>query len=248
MYYPVTWILAQCVAVTQSFWRKREFMSHKATNFKLWLCFSAIMLVSTLALLIPSTISRGQEPQLQSVRVQLPPERVQLLSGVPMQIAANEQNVSMVAGKDLSRSVIGLNGEINGRVNEMRRGHGERRGHGGKDKSGKARLNDVEIGDNPTIDENQPTVASNPENRSNLVAGSRFASSQTITRCVAYRSTDNGATWSSPFRMPLLSASSACADPVVAMLRMAAGYFLRIWTSSRITTGTFWSATQTMMG
>src|SRR5262245_12149312 len=187
MYCPVTRILAQCVAVTQSFRRKRIFMSHKATKFGLGLGLSAVLL-SVPAVLFPSTKTSGQEPQL-------PPERVQLLSGIPMQIAAKSLGIPVLAGKNLSMTQAG--------------------GPPGDAKAPKQK--DVEIGDNPTSTENQPAIASNPKDKQKLVGGSDFAAPLTpsTNRCVAYRSSDNGTTWTAPFTMPQLSDSSVCADPVL---------------------------------
>ena len=160
-------------------------MSHKATKLGLVLVSSAVMLIPALAVLFPSTITRGQEPQI-------PPEKIQLLSGIPMQIKAREQGMSVIAEKDISRN-------------------------GPPDNANAPKLKDVEIAGDPTKSENQPTIASNPINKKNLVAGSHFAVplSPATNRCLAYRSGDNGATWSAPFTMPQLTASSACADPVL---------------------------------
>jgi hypothetical protein len=182
----IPYILAQVAAVAQPLLGGIESMSHKATKLGLGLSLSAALLVFALVVLFPSTKSRGQEPQL-------PPERVQLLSGIPMRIAAKEQGISVLAGKDISQA-------------------------GGSPGSAKAKkLEDVEIGDDETRTENQPTVASNPRDKKNLVAGTHLAFPLTpsTNRCVAYRSSDNGATWSAPFTMPQLSPSSACADPVL---------------------------------
>jgi hypothetical protein len=160
-------------------------MSHKTTKLALVLVLNAILLIPALVVLFPSTITRGQEPQF-------PSEKVQLLSGIPIQIAAREQGISVIVGKDLTRN-------------------------GPSDNSNAPKLKDVEIGDDPTKTENQPTVASNPRDKKNLVAGSHLAVplSPKTNRCVAYRSSDNGATWSEPFTMPQLSPSSVCADPVL---------------------------------
>jgi hypothetical protein len=160
-------------------------MSHKATKLGLMLVLSAVLLIPSLAVLFPSTITRGQEPQF-------PSEKIQLLSGIPMQIAARKLGIPVIAEKDISRN--GPPGNANA-----------------------PKLNDVEIGDDPTMTENQPTIASNPINKKNLVAGSHFVVplSPETNRCVAYMSSDNGATWSAPFTMPQLSPSSVCADPVL---------------------------------
>jgi hypothetical protein len=94
------------------------------------------------------------------------------------------------------------------------RGKGKGKGHG----NGGPVLQEVEIGDDSTRDENQPTVVANPINQENLVAGTHFAGIPfpVASKCVAFRSSDNGETWSTPFTMPLLSTSSLCADPVLA--------------------------------
>src|SRR5215207_3953864 len=111
-----------------------------------------------------------------------------------MLIAAEELGISVIAGKDVSQG-----GSPPGNANAKK-------------------LLDVGIGIHPTKDENEPTVASNPRDKKKLVAGSHFSGlpPPTANRCVAYTSSDRGATWSAPFAMPRLSASSFCSDPVLA--------------------------------
>jgi hypothetical protein len=160
-------------------------MSHKATKLSLVRVLSAVLLIPSLAVLFPSTITRGQEQQF-------PSEKIQLLSGIPMQIASKELGITVIAEKDITRNVPPGNANV-------------------------PKLKDVEIGGDTTKTENQPTIASNPINKKNLVAGSHFAVplSPETNRCVAYSSSDNGATWSAPFTMPQLGESSVCADPVL---------------------------------
>ncbi len=80
------------------------------------------------------------------------------------------------------------------------------------------KLKDVGIGVHPTKHENEPTVAANPTDKKFLVAGSHFFGPPApfTNRCVAYRSSNHGATWSAPFAMPHLSPLSECSDPVLA--------------------------------
>jgi hypothetical protein len=171
-------------------------MSHKNTKLGLGLSLSTVLLVFALAVLFPSTKSRGQEPQLPPLLplppLLLPALKVPLLSGIPMQIAARELGIRVIEGKDISRN-------------------------GPPGNASAPKLKDVEIGGHSTKHENQPAIASNPTNKKNLVAGSHFGGppSPTTNRCVAYRSSDNGATWSAPFTMPQLGDSSECADPVL---------------------------------
>ena len=82
----------------------------------------------------------------------------------------------------------------------------------GEEASGSPRkVRDVGIGVHPTAHENEPTVAANPVDKKKMVAGSHFGD-----RCVAYTSSDRGATWSSGFAMPHLRPLSRCSDPVLA--------------------------------
>ena len=76
--------------------------------------------------------------------------------------------------------------------------------------------NNVGVGVDPVKHENEPTVVVNPRNKRRLVAGSHSFPDPDRNRCVAYRSTDGGKTWSSPFKMPHLSSASSCSDPVLA--------------------------------
>jgi|SRR5262245_1626053 len=111
-------------------------MSHKARKFVPGLCLSTILLVSVLAVLFPSSKSSGQG--LPPLPLLLPVAKVQLLSGMPMQIAANELGISMIAGKD-----IGQAGGPPGNANAPK-------------------LKDVGIGTHPTKHENEPVIAANP--------------------------------------------------------------------------------------
>ena len=78
--------------------------------------------------------------------------------------------------------------------------------------SGKLRPGmNVGIGIDPTISEHEPTVVANPMDKKKLVAGSHFSG-----RCVAYTSSDDGATWSAPIEMPSLHITSRHSDPVLA--------------------------------
>lgn len=79
----------------------------------------------------------------------------------------------------------------------------------------KSRGNDIAISANPNVDEFNPTVAANPINVKQLVAGSQY-DTDTTKSCVAYASSDGGLTWTAPATMPLLSAISQCSNPVVA--------------------------------
>jgi len=79
----------------------------------------------------------------------------------------------------------------------------------------KGQAADVPIGADPNVDEFNPTVAANPVNTNNLVAGSEY-NTNTINSCVVYTSSDGGQTWTDPFTMPLLSEISQCSNPVVA--------------------------------
>jgi hypothetical protein len=121
-------------------------------------------------------------------------DKLDRLSTLPMLIAADELGVTEIQGKDIS---------------------------GGGSPPGNAqakRLRDVPIGVHPTKHENEPSIAANPRNQKQLVAGSHYFGPPppTAVRCVAYTSADGGATWSAPFVMPQLTALSQCSDPVLA--------------------------------
>ena len=80
--------------------------------------------------------------------------------------------------------------------------------------------NDIPIGADPNVIEQNPTVAANPVNPMLLVAGSQHIPFTDHTSgplsCVAYSSSDGGASWSAPILIPLLSEDSRCHNPVVA--------------------------------
>jgi hypothetical protein len=75
---------------------------------------------------------------------------------------------------------------------------------------------DRPVGTDPKLWENEPSIATKPNNANVVVAASHkypYSTSPTI-RCVAYRSSDGGETWSSSVQLPLLS-NTICSDPVV---------------------------------
>ena len=116
-------------------------------------------------------------------------EQVKYLSTRPMLLRAATMGITMIEGKDIS---------------------------GGKPaKNKKGRGHDVAIGVNPLIHENEPTVAANPVDSSKLVAGSHYIGN-TGNSCVAYTSSNGGASWTSPVAMPQLTGTSFCSDPVLA--------------------------------
>jgi hypothetical protein len=82
-------------------------------------------------------------------------------------------------------------------------------------RSKQGRGHDVAIGVNPDIQENEPTVAANPLNSNKLVAGSHYIG-ETGNTCVAYTSSNGGASWTAPVAMQQLTDISFCSDPVLA--------------------------------
>lgn len=121
-------------------------------------------------------------------------DKVKLFSTMPMLIAAESLGITEIEGKDISSE-------------------------SSQSGSGVSRKEiDVGIGVHVTKHENEPTVVFNPRARRNLVAGSHFFGlpAPTVNRCVAYTSSDNGATWSLPVEMPMLTPNSSCSDPVLA--------------------------------
>jgi len=121
-------------------------------------------------------------------------DKIQYLSGVPMLLMAEALGVTEIAGKP-----IDVAGSPPGRAKPKK-------------------LRDVGIGVHPTKHENEPTVVTNPRDKKKLVAGSHFFGPPAPegNRCVAYRSSDSGATWSAPFALPQLTSTSFCSDPVLA--------------------------------
>ena len=116
-------------------------------------------------------------------------EQVKYFSTRPMMLRAATMGITVIEGKDINS--------------------------GKPAKSKKGRGHDVPIGVNPAIQENEPTVAANPVDSSKLVAGSHYIS-EIGNRCVAYRSSNGGASWTSPVTMPHLTEISNCSDPVLA--------------------------------
>lgn len=76
------------------------------------------------------------------------------------------------------------------------------------------KLTDVGIGIDPVAHENEPTAVANPKDKKKLVAGSHRYPVAGQTRCVAYSSANNGATWTGGILLPQLSGE--CSDPVMA--------------------------------
>ena len=114
-------------------------------------------------------------------------EQLKFLSTGPMLLRAEAMGVTVIEGKNITEGGQGENNE----------GLGV----------------DVPVGADPAVDENEPTVASNPTDDNRLVAGSHHFPD---AGCAAYTSPDSGVTWSSPQIMPLLTADSFCSDPVLA--------------------------------
>ena len=116
-------------------------------------------------------------------------EQLRYLSTQPMLLRAANMGVTVIEGKDIN----------SGKPAKNKKG----RGH------------DVPIGVNPVIHENEPTVAANPVNSKYLVAGSHYIG-ETGNTCVAYTSSNGGASWTSPVAMLHLTEISNCSDPVLA--------------------------------
>ncbi|HEY5573236.1 MAG TPA: sialidase family protein [Anaerolineales bacterium] len=129
---------------------------------------------------------RGQPQFPEKIRGQ-----VKFFSGEPMLLRADALGITTIQGKDISESGIPPS----------------------KGKPG--RTDDVPIGVNPVIHENEPTVAANPANKKKLVAGSHYIGEIEVA-CVAYTSSNGGSSWSLPVVMPQLTEISSCSDPVLA--------------------------------
>ncbi len=158
----------------------------RVLSLMIWALFVALILPNSIL------VARQQPDKL------LPEEfrdKVPYLSSLPMFLAAEALNITTIAGKDIT--AVG----------------------GSPPGSAKAKkLKDVGIGIHPTKHENEPTVVANPKSKKRLVAGSHYFGLPvpTTNKCVAYTSSDGGATWSAPIIMPSLSASSSHSDPVLA--------------------------------
>lgn len=133
-----------------------------------------------------STLAIGLKPPKFPAQMK---EQLRYLSTGPMLLRAATMGVTVIEGKDIN----------SGKPAKNKKG----RGH------------DVPIGVNPVIHENEPTVAANPVDSSKLVAGSHYIGN-TGNSCVAYTSSNGGASWTSPVAMPHLTEFSNCSDPVLA--------------------------------
>ena len=78
------------------------------------------------------------------------------------------------------------------------------------------RLFDVPIGFDPLRNENEPTIATSTKDKKKLVVGTHQSRAPLPLQCVAFTSSDGGATWSAPVVMPQLTPASMCSDPVLA--------------------------------
>jgi hypothetical protein len=158
------------------------------------LASAAILLLACQPDAEPPTAAPAAEPEQpqisEAVRKQLK-THLEHLSTRPMLLAAERLGVTKVRGKAIKP---------------------------GRRKAGGAarRLGDVPVANNPTADENEPSVAGSPRNKKRLVAGYHFFTSTSGVRCQARHSSDGGKTWSAPVTMPQLTAESQCSDPVLA--------------------------------
>lgn len=151
-----------------------------------------LLLTLCVALVIMFTQSASQAQESPQVPESFK-ERVKLFSGMPMLLTAETLGITEIAGKDLT-----LGGSPPGKAKAKK-------------------LKDVGIGIDPVVHENEPTVVANPKNKKKLVAGSHAFPMPGGIRCVAYTSSDRGATWSAPIVMPSLAGlNSSHSDPVLA--------------------------------
>lgn len=153
---------------------------------------SLAVLALTMVLLQPaSTVASYAQQNPQPKFPEKMKEQVKYLSTKPMMLRAATLNMKSIEGKDIT-------------------------GTGNSPVSGnQSRVDDVPIGVNPVIHENEPTVAANPVDSKKLVAGSHFIS-EVGNSCVAYTSSNAGVSWTSPVAMPHLTPASFCSDPVLA--------------------------------
>lgn len=75
-------------------------------------------------------------------------------------------------------------------------------------------LADRPVGTDPTIHENEPSIAVKPNNANTVVAASHLIGDPS-GKCGAFRSADKGETWTGPVLLPLRFATDLCSDPVV---------------------------------
>lgn len=157
--------------------------------FLQWSRMSVGVGIALMLMLMPLPVAVGQQAEkLLSEEFR---EIVPLLSSVPMFLAAQSLNITVVAGKDLT-----VGGSPPGNANSRR-------------------LQDVGIGVT-ALHENEPTIVANPRDNKNLVAGNHVFPVGPRIRCAAYVSNDAGRSFSFVQYMPQLTAASDCSDPVLA--------------------------------
>ena len=163
----------------------------------------ALLSVTTAVLLALGTVARAQE-QLVSPEFA---ERLGLVSTQASILAAESLGITSIGGKPLTG------------------------GNSPGDAQAK-KLVDVPVGNHPTKHENEPTVAVNPKDAKKLVAGSHFFGppAPTTNRCVAYTSSDRGATWSAPVAMPHLTPAAGAATRCWSTLPTGAASTTLTWT------------------
>lgn len=150
---------------------------------------SIVTIALVVGIVAPSARLRAQ--QAGEMRLIVPPEVQKMLdqmSGGGSEALATRLGVESVAGK--------------------------RRRIGSQQSPKPPKFGDVPIGTTPAH-ENEPSAAANPADKKYLVAGSHLFPIGGAIRCVAYRSSDGGTSWSLAVLMPQLTAQSSCSDPVV---------------------------------
>jgi hypothetical protein len=153
---------------------------------------TTIKLLAILALavvLISPGASAYAQPRARPKFPERMKNQVKYLSGEAMLLRAKRMGIKKIFGKDIS-------------------GRGRSAAQ-----HGHSRVDDIPIGANPAIEENEPAAAASPVNRKNLVAGSHYIPNNP---CVAYTSSDGGINWTAPVAMPQLTGASFCSDPVLA--------------------------------
>ncbi|RQS60055.1 exo-alpha-sialidase [Burkholderia sp. Bp8963] len=122
--------------------------------------------------------------------------KVEHLSGLPSRLAAKQLGISTLHGKSVAPGNFGPPGNAQF-----------------------PKLTDVPVAATSNS-EDEPSVVANPVNKQFLVASSHlyppFNFQQFGVSCVAYASSDGGASWNSGVIMQQLDPSSICSDPVLA--------------------------------
>ena len=153
-------------------------------NIRSVVTFGGLLAFATVIIAGNFSVAYGQLPDSMK-------DKVQLLSGLPSHLAAQQLGIDTIQGKPADPSASGPPGNAEA-----------------------PKLRDVAIAAT-SANENETNVVANPVDKKFLVASSHRYPPFPV-RCVVYASSDGGKSWTSGVALTQLVSTHSCSDPVLA--------------------------------